>query len=170
MSIDLIQAFWFSSLKPTEKMHSFPRYLDPLSHHQLKKKNVVKIGLPLKKTFWIRACRLILFRPFGSAAISQLRKCTLFQALICHWLGQTYLTLNAPITTQVVCFFRLLKCLSSLCGKQCGPRSDCIGAVCSGTTLHVSILNSSVMLGNFFAADDFSRRYFQMHFSWRFKG
>ena len=45
-----------------------------------------------------------------------------------------------------------------------------IGAVCSGTTLHVSILNSSVMLGNFFAADDFSRRYFLMHFSWRFKG
>ena len=39
-----------------------------------------------------------------------------------------------------------------------------IGAVCSGFTLFASILNSSVMLGIFFAADDFSRRYFQMHF------
>ena len=41
-----------------------------------------------------------------------------------------------------------------------------IGAVCSGSTLFASILNSLVML-----ADDFSRRHFQMHFfSWRFKG
>ena len=36
-----------------------------------------------------------------------------------------------------------------------------IGAVCSGTTLHVSILNSSVMLGNFLqqttSADDIFR-------------
>ena len=33
-----------------------------------------------------------------------------------------------------------------------------IGAVCSGSTLFVSILNLSV------TADDFSRRHFQMHF------
>ena len=39
-----------------------------------------------------------------------------------------------------------------------------IGAVCSGSTLFASILNTSVMLGNLFAADDFSRRHFQMHF------
>ena len=39
-----------------------------------------------------------------------------------------------------------------------------IGAVCSGSTLFVSILNSSVMLGNKFTADDFSMRHFQMHF------
>ena len=46
-----------------------------------------------------------------------------------------------------------------------------IGAVCSGSTLFASMLNSSVMLGIFFAAEDFSRRHFQMHFySWRFKG
>ena len=36
-----------------------------------------------------------------------------------------------------------------------------IGAVCSGSTLFASILNTSVMLGNF---SDFSRRHFQMHF------
>ena len=35
------------------------------------------------------------------------------------------LTLNAPIATKVVCFSRLLKCLRSLYGKQCGSRSDC---------------------------------------------
>ena len=36
-----------------------------------------------------------------------------------------------------------------------------IGAVCSGSTLFASILNSSVML---FAGDNFSIRHFQMHF------
>ena len=34
-----------------------------------------------------------------------------------------------------------------------------IGAVCFGSTLFASILDSSVMLGDFF-----SRRHFQMHF------
>ena len=43
-----------------------------------------------------------------------------------------------------------------------------IGAVCSGSTLFASILNLSVMFCKF-AADDFSRRHFQMHyFSWSF--
>ena len=40
-------------------------------------------------------------------------------------LPEVILTLNAPIATKVVCFSRLLKCLRSLYGKQCGPRSDC---------------------------------------------
>ena len=39
-----------------------------------------------------------------------------------------------------------------------------IGAVCCGSTLFASILNLSVMLWQLFAADDFSRRHFQMHF------
>ena len=43
-----------------------------------------------------------------------------------------------------------------------------MGAVCSGSTLFVSILNLSVMLGNYLqqttSADDFRRRHFQMHF------
>ena len=34
-------------------------------------------------------------------------------------------SLKAPIPTKVVYFSRLLKCLRSLYGKQCGPRSDC---------------------------------------------
>ena len=45
-----------------------------------------------------------------------------------------------------------------------------IGAVCSGTMLFASILNLSVMLGNFLqqttSEDDISDAFF----SWRFKG
>ena len=37
-----------------------------------------------------------------------------------------------------------------------------IGAVCSGSTLFASILVSNVR--QLFAADNFSRRHFQMHF------
>ena len=43
----------------------------------------------------------------------------------CGATPHSILTLNVPIATKVVCFSRLLKCLCSLCGKQCGPRSDC---------------------------------------------
>ena len=39
-----------------------------------------------------------------------------------------------------------------------------LGAVCSVSMLFASILNSSVMLWQLFAADDFSRQHFQMHF------
>ena len=75
------------------------------------------------------------------------------------------LTLNAPIATKIVCFSRLLKCLRSLYGKQCGPRSDCsyrsslfwVHAVCFYTLF---ISNARQL----FAADDFSRQHFQMHF------
>ena len=51
------------------------------------------------------------------------------------------ITLSAPIATKVVCFSRMLKCLRSLYGKQCGPRS--------GSTLFACILNSAVMLVNY---------------------
>ena len=72
------------------------------------------------------------------------------------------LTLNAPSTTEVVCFSRLLKCLNSLNGKQCEPRSDCSYR---GSLFWVhavaSILNMSVMLGNHLqqttSADDIFR-------------
>ena len=69
----------------------------------------------------------------------------------------SWLTLNAPIATKVVCFSRLLKCLRSLYGKRCGPRSDCS----SGSTLFACILNLSVMLGSYLqqttSADDIFR-------------
>ena len=75
---------------------------------------------------------------------------------------RTILTLNAPIATKVVCFSRLLECLRKLYGKQCGPRSDCsyIGAVCSGSMLFASILNSSVILGNYLQQTTFSDSFF----------
>ena len=41
-----------------------------------------------------------------------------------------------------------------------------LGAVCSGPTLFASILNSSVMLGNYLRQTTFSDAFF----SWRFKG
>ena len=74
------------------------------------------------------------------------------------------LTLNAPIATKVVCFSRLLKCLRSIYGKQCGPRSDCsyrsslfwVHAVC----FYKFVSN----VRQIFAADDFSRWHFQIHF------
>ena len=83
----------------------------------------------------------------------------------------SYLTLNAPIATIVVCLSRLLKCLRSLYGKQCLPRSDCsyrsslfwVHAVCFYTKFVSNVKQ-------LFAADDFSRRHFQMHFlTWRFR-
>ena len=39
-----------------------------------------------------------------------------------------------------------------------------IGAVCSGSRLFASIFDSSVYVRQLVAADDFSRRHFQMHF------
>ena len=69
------------------------------------------------------------------------------------------------MATKVVCFSRLLKCLRSLYSNQCGLRSDCsyrssllwVHAVCFYTSF---VSNAR----QFFAADDFSRRHFQMHF------
>ena len=53
-----------------------------------------------------------------------------------------------------------------------GPdQTALIGAVGSGSTLFASILKFVNNARQLFAADDFSRRHFQMHFfSWRLKG
>ena len=45
-----------------------------------------------------------------------------------------------------------------------------IGAVCSGSTLFTSILNSSVMLGNNCSRRLQQRTFSDAFFSWRFKG
>ena len=45
-----------------------------------------------------------------------------------------------------------------------------IGAVCSGSTLFASILNSSAMLGNYFQQTTSADNIFRCIFSWRFKG
>ena len=55
--------------------------------------------------------------------------------------------------------------------KKPASMANSVGAVCSGSTLFASILNSSEMLGNYLqqtaSADDIFRCFF---FSWRFKG
>ena len=45
-----------------------------------------------------------------------------------------------------------------------------IGAVCSGSTLFASILNSSVMLGNYLRQMISADNIFRCIFSWSFKG
>ena len=75
------------------------------------------------------------------------------------------LTLKAPITTKVVCFSHLLKCLRSLYDKQCGPRSDCsYRSSLIWSTLFTSILKFVSNVMQLFAADDFSRRHFSDSF------
>ena len=48
-------------------------------------------------------------------------------------------------------------------------RTAPIGAVCSGSTLSASILNSSVMLGNYLQQTTLADDIFRCIFSWRFK-
>ena len=45
-----------------------------------------------------------------------------------------------------------------------------IGAVCSGSRLFVSILNSLVMLGNYLQQTTSEDNIFRCIFSWRFQG
>ena len=45
-----------------------------------------------------------------------------------------------------------------------------IAAVCSGSTLFASILNLSVMLGNYLQQTTSADNIFRCIFSWRFKG
>ena len=45
-----------------------------------------------------------------------------------------------------------------------------LGAVCSGSTLFASILNSSVILGNYLQQTTSADNIFRCIFSWHFKG
>ena len=74
----------------------------------------------------------------------------------------SFLTLYAPITTKVICFSHLLKCLEASMANSLDPDQTApIGAVCSWSTLFASILNLSVLLGNYLqqttSADDIFR-------------
>ena len=83
----------------------------------------------------------------------------------------SYLTLKAPIATKVVCLSRLPKCLRSIYDRSVDPDQTApIGAVCSGSTLFASILDSSVMLGNYMKQTTSADDIFRCIFSWRFKG
>ena len=72
-----------------------------------------------------------------------------FSTLLPGGLDIKIIPVNAPIATKVVCFSRLLKCLSLS------------GAICSESTLFASMLNLSVMVGNYLqqmtSADDICR-------------
>ena len=50
------------------------------------------------------------------------------------------------------------------------PDRAAIGVVCSGSTLFASILNLSVMLGNYLQQTTSADDIFRCIFSWRFKG
>ena len=52
-------------------------------------------------------------------------------------IGFQRVNLDTPIATKVVCFARLLKCLRSLYGKQCGPQKIAKngGHLSSGNTI-----------------------------------
>ena len=84
----------------------------------------------------------------------------IFAYMVCH-----LLTLNAQVTTKIVCFSRQLKCLRSLCGKQCGPRSDCSYRSSLFWVHAVGFYTYfASKVRQLFAADNFSRQHFQMHF------
>ena len=55
---------------------------------------------------------------------------------------------------------------SSVDPEQTAP----IGAVCYGSTLFATILNSSVMLGNYLQQTNSADDIFSCIFTWRFKG
>ena len=75
------------------------------------------------------------------------------------------LTVNVPMSTKVVCFYCLLKYLRSLNGKQCGSISDLSYRSSLFWVNAVSFYTQFVSnVRQFFAADDFSRCHFQMHF------
>ena len=98
----------------------------------------------------------------ATSALTILQVFYVWDTSLAHEGNSSILTLNAPITTKVVCFSRLLKCIRSLYGKQCGPKSDySFRSSLFGSTLFASILSSSVMLGNYLqqttAATDFFR-------------
>ena len=60
------------------------------------------------------------------------------------------LTLIASIATKVVCFLVCLNDKEASMANSVDPDQTApIGAVCSVSTLFASILNSSVMLGNY---------------------
>ena len=84
-----------------------------------------------------------------------------------------YLTLKAPIATKVVCLSRHLVCRNvyeaSMAERVDPDQTAPIGAVCSGSTLFASILDSSVMLGNYMKQTTSADDIFRYIFSWRFK-
>ena len=149
MKVESIQQFFWPALSDDSSWNQFPVFLRVAVLHRF-------YYLPRQMT---NVIFMLLILAFGSRPDGESR-------LLC--LSVIYgkvLTLYAPISTNVVCFSRLLKCLRSLYGKQCGPRSDCsyrsslfsVHAIC----FYIKFVS---YVRKLFAADDFSRRHFQVHF------
>ena len=82
------------------------------------------------------------------------------------------LTLKAPITTKSRLPSPLLKCLTSLNDKQCGPRSDCSyrsSLIWTHPVCSILRFISYVNLGKYLLQTTSADVIFQMHFSWGFK-
>ena len=73
-----------------------------------------------------------------------------------------------PIATKVVIFSSAEMFKKPLANSVDPDQAASLGAICSGCTLFASILNLSVMLGNYLqqttSADAITRQHFQMHF------
>ena len=152
-SAGLWEASWFWSTLFVFKIGYSPSIrFSPWKHPQSNKQSLDlhKLAITQNCPTWIYSIYRIYFMKFVDWLVPEQGKVLILWVMKLHYksisLQSSYfsLTLKAPIATKVACFSCLLKCLGSLYGKQCGPRSDC-----SGSTLLASILNSSVMLGNY---------------------
>ena len=119
-------------------------------------------------TYWVilyAFCRLLilfqnqLFRKISSGIPSECQ--TVWIQISFNVLSG--LTLKAPIATKVPAS-RLQKCLRSLYDSVNPDQTAPIGAVWSGSILFASILKFVSKVRQLLAADDLSRRHFQMHF------
>ena len=73
--------------------------------------------------------------------------------------------LVTPIQQKSTAFLVCQNVSEALMAISVGPDQTApIGAVWSGPTLFASLLKFACYVGQLFAADDFSRRHFQMHF------
>ena len=81
------------------------------------------------------------------------------------------LILNSPIANKSRLFFSSAEMFKKPQWQTVDPDQTApIGAVCSGSALFASILNSSVMLGNYLQQTTSTDDIFRCIFSWHFKG
>ena len=80
------------------------------------------------------------------------------------------LTLNAPISKSRLLFSSAEMFKKPLWQTVWTQIRPLLGAVCSGSTLFASILNSSVMLGNYLQQTTSADNIYSCIFAWHLKG
>ena len=85
---------------------------------------------------------------FGGSFLNQL--------VILIFSDKIHFSLKAPIATNAVCFFSSAEMFKKPLWQTVWTQIRLLGAVCTGFTLFASILNSSVMLGNYLQQTTFS--------------